>query len=134
MDRKKGLPSGALQPAGCASKVQGQRGLPRLCGDSLAGKWGTEPAVSAGAANLHHGSPVCPFYPGFGLCLEQTSDTEETNVRIKVCAAFTPDRVALREGVLSKQNRPAVSSIVLAEAERWRADCFENAIFLLLFI
>lgn len=55
-------------------------------------------------------------------------------MRIKVRAAFTPYRVALREGVLSKQNRPAVSSIVLAEAERWRADCFENAIFLLLFI
>lgn len=55
-------------------------------------------------------------------------------MKIKAHATFTPDRVDLREGVLSKQNRPAVSSIVLAEAERWRADCFENAIFLLLFI
>lgn len=35
---------------------------------------------------------------------------------------------------LSMQARPAVSSSVLAEVERWKADCLGSAILLLLFI
>lgn len=66
------------------------------------------------------------------LVYERTSLSDRKFKKMCVCVSVSVS-VGARAN-LSVPSRPAVSSSVLAEVERWKADCLGSAIVLLLFI